>query len=397
MISTNDCFGLYGGEIMILTVVTNYPNEKERYNNGFVHSRVKAYLREGIEAKVFIIGMKASEAYTYEGVTVMCGSSSDLARLVNEESEISCVAFHFLNIQMFKALKKFRPDVSAVLFCHGNEALWWYERIFPDTFADIIRILKFIKYAFINTRSIFYIRHRINRIKINTSIICVSKWMRRVVIKNWRVNPNKIKAYVIPNVVDETVFPYVKKTPDQRFKVLMIRSFTNGKYALDIAAEIIKEVEKRHEGVNVDFTVVGDGWLHDKYTKDLKKYPNIRFVKKFLSQDEIREFHGENGIFICPTRQDAQGVSMCEAMSSGLVPIASNNTAIPEFLPIEFGLTFDKAVDAADRIVDLLKDEDEFMRLSSELSEFIKEKCGVNATTLKEIRLMKSLERRSKK
>ena len=40
-----------------------------------------------------------------------------------------------------------------------------------------------------------------------------------------------------------------------------------------------------------------------------------------------------NGIFICPTRQDAQGVSMCEAMSSGLVPITLYNTAIPECLP----------------------------------------------------------------
>jgi glycosyltransferase involved in cell wall biosynthesis len=42
--------------------------------------------------------------------------------------------------------------------------------------------------------------------------------------------------------------------------------------------------------------------------------------------------HKTHGILLCPTRMDAQGVSMCEGMMSGLVPITSNNTAIPEFV-----------------------------------------------------------------
>ncbi len=38
------------------------------------------------------------------------------------------------------------------------------------------------------------------------------------------------------------------------------------------------------------------------------------------------------GVFLSPTRMDAQGVMMCEVMASGLLTISSDNTAIPEFI-----------------------------------------------------------------
>ena len=43
---------------MLLTVVQCYVSEKERYANGFVHSRVKNYIENGIESNVFLISNK---------------------------------------------------------------------------------------------------------------------------------------------------------------------------------------------------------------------------------------------------------------------------------------------------------------------------------------------------
>ena len=89
-------------------------------------------------------------------------------------------------------------------------------------------------------------------------------------------------------------------------------------------------------------------------------FSNVEIKRTFLSQNDISKYHNENGFFICPTRQDAQGVSMCEAMSSGLIPISSNNTAIPEFLPEKYNLCFDNAKDSAKRIIEIINNETEF-------------------------------------
>ena len=82
---------------------------------------------------------------------------------------------------------------------------------------------------------------------------------------------------------------------------------------------------------------------------------------------------------------------MCEAMSSGLVPISSDNTAIPEFLPAGYNLAFNSPKDAAERIIQLIRDPEEFRRLSKEVSGFIRQKCSIEMTTDKELQLMKKL------
>lgn len=375
---------------MIITVATGYPNEKDKYNNNFIHTRVKAYIREGIDSEVFIIG-SYDFPHIYDGVQLTYGDWKALADRVNNEPNITCVCFHFLDIQMMKAIQAFRKDVAITIFVHGNEALWWYERIFPDKFADIIRVLKFIKYAFRNTVSINYIKRRINKLGDRVNIICVSEWMKDVAVNNWKIDESRIKTHIIPNIIDETIFPYKEKTSDDRFNILMIRSFTNGKYALDIAMDIIKELQQYPEKDKIHVSVYGDGWLWEKYTSRIKELPNVELNKRMLPHGDIADVHSNNGIFLCPTRQDAQGVSMCEAMSSGLVPISSDNTAIPEFLPAGYNLAFNSPKDAAERIIQLIRDPEEFRRLSKEVSGFIRQKCSIEMTTDKELQLMKKL------
>ena len=65
-----------------------------------------------------------------------------------------------------------------------------------------------------------------------------------------------------------------------------------------------------------------------------------------------------------PTRQDAQGVSMCEAICSGLVPIVSNNTAIPEFADEEFGYLCSNVKDYAEAIKELYYNSSSFLEKS---------------------------------
>lgn len=377
---------------MILTVVQTYVSEKQRYANGFVHARVKSYKKNNIDANVFVLQKKEGEDYNIDGVDVKIGDAKRLLDYIEKDNNISAICFHFFNPYMAKVAKNIKKDIPIFIFVHGNEVLHWYQRIFPDRFNGIVRILKFIKYVIKNTFSIFKIRGFFKKEKKNIQIICVSNWMKDVAIKNWKLDLKRNNIKIIPNVINENLFSYAPKHPDLRYNILMIRNFNSGKYALDIAMDTILELANYPEFNKINVTIFGDGWLFDKYTSRVKHFKNVTINRKLLSQEQIAEEHKKNGIFLCPTRQDAQGVSMCEAMSSGLVPIASNNTAIPEFLPNEYNLAYTYPQELAKRIISIIREKEEFLDLSEKVSIFIRNKCSISQTTMKEINLIKRTE-----
>lgn len=381
---------------MILTVAQTYVSNNNRYANGFVHARVKSYIANGLDAEVYVLQNKKKDTYVIDNVKVRIGKSKQLADYINTNTNISSVCFHFLNLKMIKAINLIERDIPIIIFVHGNEALWWFERIFPDRFNGLIRTLKFIKYVGVNSYSILKIRRFFKYESRNIHIVCVSKWMAKVAEKNWKLNIKKEKIHIIPNIVNSNIFPYTKKDPELRYNILMLRNFTSGKYALDVAMDTIVKLSTHPLFYKINITIIGDGWLFEKYTSKVSKFKNVKIIRTLLPQEEIKEWHSKNGIFLCPTRQDAQGVSMCEAMSSGLVPITSDNTAIPEFLPKEYNLALNNSDEMAQRIIELINSPNDFIKLSEEVSKYINSKCSKEQTTDKEIHLMSLLSKSNK-
>ncbi|MDS1138365.1 glycosyltransferase [Nitratireductor indicus] len=117
---------------------------------------------------------------------------------------------------------------------------------------------------------------------------------------------------------------------------------------------------------DMDFHIVGDGALFEETLRPLQGVENVKIERRFLSQNEIASLHKEYGIFLTPTRMDAQGVSRDEAMSSGLVPITNSVAAIPEFVDEDCGVLV-PAEDAramANGIERLFENPDLFVSLS---------------------------------
>ncbi|HEG0289572.1 TPA: glycosyltransferase family 4 protein, partial [Campylobacter coli] len=174
-----------------------------------------------------------------------------------------------------------------------------------------------------------------------------------------------------------SMFDYLPKSPDDRKKILSIRPFTSRKYANDLSIKAILELSKREFFKELEFFIAGDGVLFDELTNNLKSFKNITLYKGFLTQKEISNLHKKYGIFLNPTRMDAQGVSRDEAMSSGLVPITNNIAAIPEFVDSECGILVEpeNAKALADAIEFLYKNPNEFMKLSINAAKRVRKQC----------------------
>src|SRR5690606_979063 len=114
------------------------------------------------------------------------------------------------------------------------------------------------------------------------------------------------------------------------YKVLTLRPLSSKKYAVDIAIDTFKFLPEKFT-----LDIYGKGQLQNQYQKridDAKLTDRITIKNEFIERSDMNGFFSRYGVFLSPTRMDAQGVTMCEAMASGLLVASNNNTAIPEFV-----------------------------------------------------------------
>lgn len=367
-----------------LLITNMYPKENNLYRNAFIHRRVKGYLEynSNLEITVFVLNNKLEQInrYVFDSVKVIEGNKKILTKLVSEKNYDKLLV-HFIDRHMMDVICRNNFDIPILVWVHGVEALGWYRRLFN------FNVKEFPKYVVQNTRQMLKFKQFIKKSKEkNVTFIFVSNWMKKVLEKD---TLEKIKNYeIIPNVIDTGLFKYNDKSPELRKKILLIRPFASKKYANDIAIKAIKYLSSWEHFSDLEFRIVGEGKYFKTLTSKLKKYKNIFIQNQFLSQYEIANIHKEYGVFLCPTRQDAQGVSMCEAMSSGLVPVTSNNTAIPEFVDKESGFLTNNPMEIAEAIKKLYKNPEMFNQMSKNASRKINVKCGKDNTIAKELELI---------
>lgn len=362
-------------------ITNNYPSDGDYYKNNFVHSRVKKYIESGLDVEVFVYSKSHSKDYEFEGVKVCVGNIEKLRKFVHYKKPQKLLV-HFLTRNIINAISSLDGDYPIIVWIHGEEALGWYRRLFNFD-------KNFIKYILSNTLQLIMFRRFLNK-KTNVKLIFVSDWMKTIAEKDASI---KIKNFeIIPNLVDSHKFSYKEKSIEDAKKILIIRPFSSKKYCTDVIVSSIKELAKDSSFEDYTITIFGDGKLFEKTVAPIRTYKNVSINKKFLTQEEIKEQHENHGIFLCPTRQDAQGVSMCEAMSSGLVPITSNSTAIPEFVKHkESGFLSDNnPLSIAQYILKLNEDKKEFLNLSKEASRSIRAKCSEEKTIMKELDIIKN-------
>lgn len=367
----------------LLVICNAYPSEQALYRNGFIHRRVKAYKEAGLDVEVFYNHEPVQQAYQYEfdGVRVTVGNEGALELHV-ASNDFDGYLIHFAEPQRIRPLQKLNVKKPVIVWVHGFEAEAWYRRWFNfiNTSEDIKAALEKKDTYYLKQNAFFH--DLMTQEELNVSFVNVSKWFQKYVVE-----PDNGAEFrnstVIPNLVDEEVFPYREKEDKKRFKILSIRPFASLKYANDQTVGAILELSKRPYFKALSFTICGSGPMFDQTVEPLRQFDNVKLENRFFTQEEIRDLHAEHGIFLSPTRFDSQGVSMCEASSSGLVTISSEVAAVPEFIEHRVSglLAQPESInDLADLIEELYFDAELFQCLSKQGSLAMLEKCGRKAT-----------------
>ncbi len=372
----------------ILILDSDYP-AKGNLGDVFTHVRARSY-QKYYEIQVAGFNSTLSSNYVYEGIKVRNFKTTDeLADYILSWNPDILLVHCFMGWMLESLIYKIKAPV--IIWVHGPGSQGFYRRLFEldsnliswkillveikISIFQLLKLNKLIKYSNMTGKVVF---------------VCVSKWMKNVMeTDSFRQSRY---ARVIPNPIDTEVFKYAKKNPDDRKNILILRSFNSYKYAGDLIVRTIIELSSRPFFNELHFYLRGWGVMFDKLTDPLKRFNNIEIHKGYIEQSSIPDLHRKYGIMLCHTRQDTHGVSMCEAMSSGLVPVANNNSAIPEY--VKEGVTGflpENCKVAADRIEYLYRNPDKFLEMSAAASQSINKIAGINQVIPRELELIENM------
>jgi glycosyltransferase involved in cell wall biosynthesis len=252
-----------------------------------------------------------------------------------------------------------------------------------------------LKYIKSNRKQLQKLKKFINvsNTRQNIHFVFVSEWLQNSCESDLGVSI--LHKHVIPNSIDTDRFSFNMKNPEQRKKILAIRSFNARNYANDILVDVILQLSNKPYFSELSFSIYGEGYLFNNLTKKINQFKNVSLHNYFVPNESIPALHRQHGTFFCFSRLDSQGVSMCEAMSSGLVTFTNNVAAIPEFVEDGASGFVSNNIEEIIKSMDLLYQSSEvFFKISEQGSRSIEQKCGLSIVIPREVNLILQLTNR---
>jgi glycosyltransferase involved in cell wall biosynthesis len=375
------------GQSRYLILTKQYPAYDDLYSYGFLHSRVRAYKRYGLTVDVFRITKGDGQYYReFEGIDVASGDAALLDETLRT-GQYKHVLVHFLDETMWEVLQKHIDNVKVTVWVHGAEIQVWqrrayeFNRMSPE---EIERQKKLSDKRVTLWQSLLAPAHE------NLHLVFVSNWFLNSVFADLNLAIPREKTSVIHNFIDTKIFSYKEKEPEDRRKILVVRPFHSLKYGNDLIINAILELSRRSFFKDLTFTIVGDGELFDQTVSSVKTFDNVSTEKRFLTHSELVQYHENHGVFLVPTRMDAQGVSRDEAMASGLVPVTTSVAGVPEFVDDSCGIVVppEDSSALADAVERLYKNPDMFLGLSAAAAQRVRSQSGFEQTIQREMGLI---------
>jgi glycosyltransferase involved in cell wall biosynthesis len=373
----------------IAIITSRYPTKNNPYNHMFVHARSLYFIKQqNLELTVFVPS-KNDEAYIFEKVNVIKTSSQNIAKDI---LNFDVIYLHLLNIYPNQKLSGWNiyksiidNNIPCVMYIHGSEAQKYGTRNFDYDFS-IQETLKFLYKDFYFIPKIKRFVKAINK-RTNSIFLAPSTWMIKEAEKNLSLKFNNFE--VIPNGIDTKLFKFYDLYAN-RYKLITLRPLENI-YAIDIAIEVMKYLPKQYI-----LDIYGKGRFQRKYQDLINKYNldnRIKIVNRFIDRKDLNSFYSNYGCMLSLSRSDTQGVTRCEAMSSGLLTVSSNITAIPEFISdMKNGILGDNnnPKSIAKKIIDVVENKAKYKKICRSARESM-EAIDIDKTMRRELDVFKML------
>ncbi|MDO4896263.1 MAG: glycosyltransferase [Moraxella sp.] len=370
-----------------LILCNDYPHQDNRYGGAFIAPRVRAYQRAGYKIEVFVFKDAESVKIVNEldnDLKIYRGGRRLLKKVLSRTAPCNIFA-HSLSQPAFQIIKELGVQNRLTVFYHGFEVrdvahLWYnfdreqlnrnFRRIFQQ---DLIRKKLAIE-IFLNT---------------DIKKVFVSRFLKQLCEDDLGISIQN--SYIIPNYIDGNLFAYNKKEDSHRLKIFSIRPYDNHNYASDLIVECILALSTKPYFHKLSFHIQGFGRTFWQKTKAISGFENVVLKEGVLSQKEISSLHKDYGIALTPTRFDTQGVSLGEAMASGLVPVTNDCAAISEFIPQNCGVLapYNDVCNMVSGIEAMYYDSSLFHEKSKNAARHIRNIAGFEATIMKEIELIR--------
>lgn len=368
-----------------LVIVNVYPRPGAEYGNGFVHRRILAYQASGVDVDVVAVDPNHDPEITeYEGVRALWGRGAGVRRLLSEVAYRSG-SVHSLSPYIWDQIEPSLAGHRLFCFMHGFESRRWIRTL--HNFRDAAAV----QAAIADTLQRQRMWRRVLAHPVGAAgYVFVSNWWRRASQEDMEVVFPASRSHVVHNIVDEDLFAYRPKDPDQRFRILWVRSAQSLNYGSDLAVAVLKALRETKWWDQLSVRIIGDGNHFGEFERELGDCPNVRIEQRYASQDEIASLHKDYGVFLVPTRWDSQGVSRDEAMSSGLVPVTNRVCAIEEFVDEDCAVLADpEDVDAmVAGIIDLFKNPDRFRAMSEAAAKRVRAQSGSAHSVRREMAIL---------
>lgn len=304
---------------MKLVILTEYyPSAQAPQSGAFIHARARLYVELGHEVVILSVPQTGLLAYEkVEGIQAFRSTDLERARALVESILPDVMAIHFPYRGTFPTVlaASLRNEYPLVAWIHGYETM---HTAFFGYHHGLNRLLS-IPHDWLKLR---YLRGFLTRC---ASVVYVSNWIRHLAERSMRyAHP---RSFVIANLVDTQLFaPRTAPRPDGPLRGVALRSL-GPKYGLDIAVRAYAELDM------TDLTIIGSGPLESQLRALIAQVAsNTTLVTRGFPHQQVPHVLQSYDYFVAPSRNETQGLAMCEAMSCGLPVVATRVGGIPEFV-----------------------------------------------------------------
>lgn len=373
----------------IAIITSRYPSTKLPYNHMFVHARCVEMQDQGISVEVYVPS-KTPKQYYFEKVSVQRLPAD---AIISKIKGVDAVYLHLLNLTPFIAVDGWpiyrhilKNNIPFALYVHGSEVQKYTSRFYEFNYrpTDLLKWLKKDFWAIPKMRK--FVKQTLNR--DNAKYIFPSLWMKEEAERNLGI---KLKdSEIIPNGIDTGFFEFHNQFANSK-KIVTIRSLSSKVYDIEKTIRILTYLPKEYT-----LDIYGTGIYLKQYQKSIDKKGlgnRVKIIPRFVDKTAMKALFRNYGIFVSTTKMDSQGITMLEAMASGLLVASTDNSSKREFITDpETGILGNEPKDIAQKIIAITKDEARFAQVTmagrDSLSNIEKKKMA-----MKEIAMLKYLSK----